>query len=774
MDVCSTTNSVVNFSAIEALESCTFSGRRFTRKQIARVIETIQMFPNLSRTELAFTLCEHLSWKSPNGSLKIHSASTFLEKLEELGFISLPAARHTSQNKSSDRVILTELSDQKTIICCDLGKVSPIELIPVSTPEERNLWNEFMAKHHYLGYKRPFGAYLRYFVVAKGCNDEKIGCLLFASSSWALSCRDKWIGWKNWHRAKRLNLIVSNSRFLIFPWVKIPNLASHVLSLIPKRIGNDWLQKYNFKPVLIETFVDTEKYSGTIYKAANWQYLGQTTGQGRFYKTNQSLGSIKDVYVYPLEASFRDTLINGRQSRLKNKTVEFTSSSNVKFIDFWDKVVDIVNEVASDFDGKWQIRKRVINSMLLIMLIFRLVSSKGRQGYGSTIDDLWENCRNIRQPLPKKDSIASSSFTVARRKLDESAFKIINTKIVTAYGTELAESFRWQGHRIFAVDGSKMNLPRQLISAGFRVPSNTAHYPQGLVSCLYQLHAKIPWDFDLADHEDERKCALSHLKTLSKDDVVVYDRGYFSYGLLFHHVKTGIHALFRLSQSTCKPIKDFIQSNQTDTIVTLYPNEKSQRRISESYPGIEFEPLKLRLIKYTISDTTYFLGTTLLDPRYDADSFSDAYHARWGIEELYKVSKQIIGVEEFHAKTLRGVKQELYAHFVLITMNRIFANHTDDPRSRKALDEIENSIGEPTSIARVNFKNCINAFVRNMEALLLQTAGTLKQTAGALIARISRHRQKPRPDRNYPRISMKPIGKWKPKNKITQPTVAAA
>lgn len=773
MDVCSTTNSVVNLSAIESLEATTFSGRRFTRKQIARVVETIQMFPNLSRTELAFTLCEHLSWKSPNGSLKIHSASNFLKNLEELGLVSLPAERHTSQNKSSDRVILTEQSDQKTVICHELGEISPIEIITVSTPEERNLWNEFMAKYHYLGYKRPFGAYLRYFVIAKGCNNEKIGCLLFASSSWQLACRDKWIGWKNWHRAKRLHLIVSNSRFLIFPWVKVPNLASHVLSLIPNRIGSDWLQKYNFKPVLIETFVDTEKYAGTIYKAANWQHLGQTTGQGRFYKTHKLLGSIKDVYVYPLEASFRDTLIHGRGSRSKNKTVEVTSYSNMMFIDFWDKVVHIVNEVASDFDGRWQLRKRVINSMLLVMLIFRLVSSKGRQGYGSIIDDLWENCRNIRQPLPKRDSIASSSFTVARRKLDESAFKIINTKIVTAYGTELAESFRWQGHRIFAVDGSKMNLPRQLISAGFRVPSSTAHYPQGLVSCLYQLHARIPWDFDLADHEDERKCALSHLKTLSKDDVVVYDRGYFSYGLLFHHVKTGIHAIFRLSTATCKPIEDFIRGDQTDTIVSIYPSEKAKRQAGKSSLDIEFESAKIRLIKYTISETTYFLGTTLLDTRYGAGVFPDAYHARWGIEELYKVSKQIIGVEEFHAKTLRGVKQELYAHFVLITMNRIFANHTDDPRSRKALDEIERSLDAPSSTARVNFKSCINAFARNMEALFLQKAGILKQTIGALIARVSRRHQKSRPDRNYPRISMKPIGKWKSKKIIQYAAVAA-
>ena len=360
MDVYST-----NLSAIESLERTTFSGRRFTRKQLAKVVDTIQMFPSLSRTELAFTLCEHLSWKSPNGSLKVNSAVEFLEKLDSLGLVALPA-RRDSAKKSPDKIVLTVLSEEKPAICGSLYEISPIELRLVDTPEERGLWNEFMARYHYLGYKRPFGAYLRYFVVSKG--GDKIGCLLFASSAWQLACRDEWIGWKNWHRAKRLHLIVSNSRFLIFPWVKVPNLASHILSLIPAQIGKDWPRKYNYKPVLIETFVDREKYAGTCYKAANWQCLGETSGQGRFYKANKTLGSIKDVYVYPLEASFRDSLLHGRSAQPKKNTVEIGSHHNARFIEFWDKVVHIVNGVASEFDEKWRIRKRVIDSMLLISI----------------------------------------------------------------------------------------------------------------------------------------------------------------------------------------------------------------------------------------------------------------------------------------------------------------------------------------------------------------------------------------------------------------------
>lgn len=764
-------DNINNFSTLESLESTTFSGRRFTRKQLASVIETIRLFPGLSRKELAFTVCEHLAWKSPNGSLKVNSAINFLEKIESLGLVALPAKR-ASGKKGHERVMVTEESVERPAIHKSLDEISPVELVLAETPEDRQLWNEMMERYHYLGYRKPFGAHLKYFVVARGQANEKIGCLLFASSAFALSSRDQWIGWKRWHRVKRLHLIVSNSRFLLFPWVQVSNLASHVLSLIPNRLESDWYQKYKFKPVLIETFVDREKFSGTCYKAANWQLLGHSKGQGCFSTSNQQNVSIKDYYVYPLHKSFRDILIHGQKPEKSTPTPH----SHGKIVEFWDKVVHIVKEVAAEFDGQWQIRKRVIDSMLLIMLLFRLVSSKARQGYGTTIDALWDHDWSLRQHLPQKDSIAPSSFTVARHKLHESVFKIINERIVALYGTEIGESCRWYGHRLFAVDGSKMNLPHALISAGYRVPAETAHYPQGLVSCLYQLQARIPWDFELADHEDERKCAVSHLKALRQDDVVVYDRGYFSCGLLFHHQQLGIHAIFRLSSATYKPIVNFIQSSQTEAFVTLDPSDEAQQQIRESFPGMEIKPMALRLIKYTSSGTTYILGTTLLDPRYEAEIFPDAYHARWGIEELYKVSKQVMAVEEFHSKTLRGVKQELYAHFVLITMNRIFANHADDSNSHeKSSDFIMKSPSdELVSLARVNFKNCISAFVRNLEALFLQHADSLKQTVVSLVDRIRRRRQKVRPNRSYPRISMKPVGKWRPNKIANQPIVAVA
>ncbi|MFU8793846.1 MAG: Druantia anti-phage system protein DruA, partial [Dethiobacteria bacterium] len=135
-----------------------------------------------------------------------------------------------------------------------------------------------------------------------------LGCLLFAASAWALLPRDEWIGWTKTDRSLRLNLIVNNTRFLIFPWVRIKNLASKVLSLAVKRIGDDWQKRYGYRPLLLETFVDPEKYPGTSYRAANWTYLGQTKGRGRMDRYKKRALTRKDIYVYSLRADFHSLL----------------------------------------------------------------------------------------------------------------------------------------------------------------------------------------------------------------------------------------------------------------------------------------------------------------------------------------------------------------------------------------------------------------------------------------------------------------------------------
>ena len=541
-------------NSISTLPKTTFSGRRFTRKQLEQVQETVQTFKNLSRKELALTVCEHLNWKTPNGKLKVNSALTLLEKLESHGIVTLPAKRKTKAQVR--RIPAFVEHPQVTPINDTLNAIGPIVLQRIISKEDREDWKAYIQTHHYLGYKHPVGAHIGYFIVSKA-RQQKLGCLLFsASAAWTLAPRDKLIGWEKKHRQKLLHLIISNNRFLIFPWIDVPNLASQVLSLATKQIGDDWLGAHGYRPVLIETFVDTTKYSGTCYQAANWQYLGKTKGRGRFDPKHECKQTIKDIYIYPIESDFRDILTNYQSSSsLKKKYRNDIQLSNTRsigndFVVLWEKVVKVINEVASEYDEQWQVRKRVINSMLLILLIFRLVCSKNSQSYGTTIDELWDSCDRLGLPLPQNGSIAPSSFCTARMKLDEDVFKQINQRIIITYAQQQEDNtYKWLGHRIFAVDGSKINLPRKLLSSGYKLPSENANYPQGLLSCLYQVKSQMPFDFDLVSHANERICAQHHLHTLKENDVVVYDRGYFSYVMLHHHFDSKIHAVFRLQKT---------------------------------------------------------------------------------------------------------------------------------------------------------------------------------------------------------------------------------
>jgi hypothetical protein len=758
---------------IETLPSTTISGRRFTRKQLDQVQEVVRMFPNLSRKELALTICEQLNWKNPAGKLKGLSGLTLLEHLEESGIITLPEKRITQ--KPVRRALAFEEPPDQSPIEASLDDVGPITLQRVESTADYQSFKAYIQTYHYLGFKHTIGTYIAYFVVSE-TSHRKLGCLLFsASAAWALASRDQWIGWEKKHKQKLLHLIISNDRYLIFPWVHVPNLASHVLSLAPKQIVNDWVEKHGYRPVLIETFVDTTQYTGTTYRSANWIYLGQT--QDSVFGNQKLKKTVKEIFAYPLTADWRNTLTNcHRAASLKKKYRNDVQSSHNRLVDesfvaLWEKVAKVIYDLAAHYDKKWQVRQRIINSQLIILFVFRLVCSKNSQSYGSTIDELWDSCHRLNLPLPQKGSVAPSSLCTARRKLDENVFKEINQKIIETYSDWAEnESYKWLGHRIFAVDGSWVNLPRGLMKHGYKRLSESAYYPQGKLSCLYQLKSQLPYDFDLVSHLNERTCAKRHLQILKNNDVVVYDKGYYSYLMLHQHFESKIHAIFRLQKSNSRVIDNFAASEKTDEIVTMFPSDTTRKEILVEHPGLNITPIPMRLIKYQIGGETVCLGTTLLDQmRYAPQEFIAIYHSRWGIEELYKVSKRVFIIEEFHAQTERGVKQEIFAHFVLVTMNRIFSNQADidlnlpggspaDPLGDDSLSNTPSS-NQPLRRLKTNFKNCIHIVARSIEELVC-LHGRMKTVIERTFAFIKGRHQKERPNRSYQRKSMRPILKW--------------
>lgn len=280
------------------------SGRYFTAEEIKQICETVRDFPGLPWCELVQTICEHLEWVTPAGRNKFDSCAKALAKLEAEGLLKLPAKRplHITPQK----VVVGPETDAEGDLTGTVRDVAPVEVRPVTERVEMRLWNAYVQRYHVLGFRRPFGAHQRYFVM--GAGGRRLGCLLFASSAWALAERDRWIGWRERDRAQRLNWVVANTRFLLFPWVKVRNLASTALSMVIRRIRSDWQERYGYAPVLLETFVEGDRYRGTCYQAANWIRLGDTAGRGRMDRYNRHLSTPKLIYVYPLVEDFRSIL----------------------------------------------------------------------------------------------------------------------------------------------------------------------------------------------------------------------------------------------------------------------------------------------------------------------------------------------------------------------------------------------------------------------------------------------------------------------------------
>ena len=223
---------------IEKLKSTTFGGKRFTRKQIATIQETVNTFSTLSRRELAHTICEHLRWYTPKGKNKIQSCLRALDSLEELGIVSLPEKLVSQKRGPQKKITWTAQTEEQPLIGDDLEQLSPICLQVVTEKDAISQWNEYADRHHYLGYKRPIGPHLRYFIRDK--QGRPLGCLMFAYAVKSLPSRDKWIGWQDTSHKKHLDLVVNNNRFLILPWVKVKCLASKALSMASRQLADDW------------------------------------------------------------------------------------------------------------------------------------------------------------------------------------------------------------------------------------------------------------------------------------------------------------------------------------------------------------------------------------------------------------------------------------------------------------------------------------------------------------------------------------------------------
>ena len=632
---------------IQNLKSTTFFGKRLTRRQISDIQEVVGTFPKLSRNELGQTICEHLRWQTHAGRNRIQLALRLLEELERLSILTLPPKQHAGRGPQAP-LRPGPRSAPQPAIAGPLAALTPLRLEVVSAPEAVAKWNEFVERYHPLGYRHPLGQNLRYFLLDR--DQRTLGCLLFDFAAVRLACRDEWLGWQTQAHRKYLHLVLRNARYLLFPWVSVPHLASHALGLAVRQLPHDWQRAHGSRPVLCETYVDPHKHRGTCYLAAGWECLGLTTGARA--SASQAARTPKQVWVRPLHKDFRSILLNGPPKRVRQKRQP--AQADAAFVQLWQGLIGTLTRLAADHDRSWVRRQRTLNTLLVVLFVYRIVFTPDSRGYATVLEQLWEQCRALDLHLPQRP-VTPAAICRARAKVDEQVFLRIHRAVLAEFPPDTPHSL-WRGHRTFAVDGSKLNLPRPLLESGYRTPGPSAYYPQGLLSCLYRLQSRLPIDFGLHAHADERHAARLHLDALAPGDVVVYDRGYYSCALLQAHLQRGLHAVFRLQANANSEFQAFIQSAQTEALVTL----AAPAEVCSPQPAAKRSGLRVRLVKYTAGPTVFSLATTLLDAqRYRQQDLARLYHGRWSVEEYYKSAKQMLVLEQFRGRSERLVRQEL-------------------------------------------------------------------------------------------------------------------
>lgn len=287
-------------------ETLTIQGRPLSPRGLEELRQWVGDNPHWSRWRLSRELATRWDWRNRAGQLKDMAARTLLVKLEQRGLLELPARRQVPTNRMRCAAQPAILEPAEPIICA-LVDLQPLSVEEVSGQPAGRAWlRGALAQFHYLGFGGAVGQNVQYLV--RDGRNRPVACAVFGAAAWKCQDRDRFIGWSARQRQSNLGLIANNSRFLILPWIKVPHLGSWILGQAARRIARDWQGKYGHRIVLLETFVERERFRGTVYRAANWQPVGATAGRTRQDRHTCIQVAVKDIYVQPLCRRFREVL----------------------------------------------------------------------------------------------------------------------------------------------------------------------------------------------------------------------------------------------------------------------------------------------------------------------------------------------------------------------------------------------------------------------------------------------------------------------------------
>lgn len=279
--------------------------RVVTDSDVAFIRQLVAEHPESSRRDLSKKLCVAWNWVQANGALRDMVCRGLMLKLHREALIELPPVRREMRNPLARRSAPALVSVEAAALQGSLAEIRPLEFRQVRRTPQEALFNSLIEHHHYLAYTQPVGEHLKYLVFARG---RPIACLAFSSAPRHLGSRDRFIGWDKQARLNNIRLLAYNTRFLILPWVRVPQLASHILGRMARVLSADWQRLYGHPIYFVETFIDPQRFRGTCYRAANWIYLGQTTGRGKDAPTHKPNRPVKHVLGYALVKDFRQRL----------------------------------------------------------------------------------------------------------------------------------------------------------------------------------------------------------------------------------------------------------------------------------------------------------------------------------------------------------------------------------------------------------------------------------------------------------------------------------
>lgn len=296
----SRTKDIPTLSAAE-----TIRGRTFNPREIKIISTLVHQYFKHGRTRISVEVCKTLNWKQPNGWLKDRACREVLRIFAEKQYFRLPRAKTKINNVAHYSKILKKPLHRVDTALIDSADLHSLTYRQVKGERDEDLWNWLVNKYHYLGFKLFVGRYLKYLIYAE---DRIVAALGLCDPAWAISVRDTALHAIGVGTEEARLRGINNGRFLIMPWVKVDNLASRILSLATSRFVSDWSSYYSVEPILMETFVDPDRFNGTCYKAANWIYLGESRGYFKSGRSHHNSQTPKMLFVYPLRKDVRQLL----------------------------------------------------------------------------------------------------------------------------------------------------------------------------------------------------------------------------------------------------------------------------------------------------------------------------------------------------------------------------------------------------------------------------------------------------------------------------------